>query len=252
MYLYDKDLEFIRFCSNEDLDMLHDYILKDRHGNFRLGEMLTVKDLYKQNYPNHHLYWKDLLEEFQKYGGNTFANIFRKTGVPYRKILIDVCNKMKVNFNEKSKIEVIEEKLFDKILIDTLDNMSDEDIQRLARELNCTNIKGKQSVIMAFQAIFKSGGFKSYQLLVIVANALAKTVLGRGLSFTTNALLTKGASILVGPIGWTITGLWTAVDIAGPAYRVTLPSCIQIAYMRKKYNCSKEYDLETGEKLITI
>ncbi|MCX0389843.1 hypothetical protein LI043_14450 [Clostridium perfringens] len=27
--------------------MLHDYILKDRHGNFRLGEMLTVKDLYK-------------------------------------------------------------------------------------------------------------------------------------------------------------------------------------------------------------
>ncbi|MDK0956440.1 DUF3944 domain-containing protein [Clostridium perfringens] len=47
MYLYDKDLEFIRFCSNEDLDVLHDYILKDRHGNFRLREMLTVKDLYK-------------------------------------------------------------------------------------------------------------------------------------------------------------------------------------------------------------
>ena len=86
---------------------------------------------------------------------------------------------------------------------------------------------------------FKSGGFKSYQLWVIVANALAKTVLGRGLSFTTNALLTKGASILVGPIAWTITGLWTAVDIAEPAYRVTLPACVQIAYMRKKYKLEK-------------
>ena len=42
-------------------------------------------------------------------------------------------------------------------------------------------------------------------------------------------------SILIGPIGWAITSIWTIIDIAGPAYRVTIPACIQIAYMRNKY-----------------
>ena len=42
-------------------------------------------------------------------------------------------------------------------------------------------------------------------------------------------------SILTGPIGWVITGLWTAIDIAGPAYRVTIPAVIEIVVLRQKY-----------------
>lgn len=252
MYLYDKDLEFIKFCSNDDLDILHDYIVRDKNGNNRITELITVKDIYIENYPNHNIYWKELLEEFQRYGGNSFVNLFRGTGVSYREILVDVCKKLKVNFNKNSDITVIEGNLLDKILTDALENMSDEEINKLAKEtgMDTRNIKGKQAIIMMFQAIFKAGGFKSYQILVIVANAVAKTILGRGLTFSANAGLTKFASIFVGPIGWVITGIWTAIDIAGPAYRVTIPSCIQIAYMRSKYNYSKEYDLETGEYLI--
>lgn len=40
-------------------------------------------------------------------------------------------------------------------------------------------------------------------------------------------------SILTGPIGWAITAIWTAIDIAGAAYRVTIPAVIQVAYLRK-------------------
>jgi len=32
-----------------------------------------------------------------------------------------------------------------------------------------------------------------------------------------------------------ITGLWTAFDIVGPAYRVTIPTVIQVAVVRQKY-----------------
>lgn len=252
MYLYDKDLEFIRFCSNYDLGILHDYIVKGKNGKNRFTEGITSKDIYKKNYPNHNIYWKEILEEFQRYGGNSFVNFFRGNGVSYREILIDVCKKLKVNFNSKSDVTVIEGNLLDKILTDALEKMSDQEINELAKEagIDTKNIKGKQSLIILFQAIFKAGGFKSYQLLVIVVNAVAKAILGRGLSLGGNAMLTKAASIFVGPIGWVITGIWTAIDIAGPAYRVTIPSCIQIAYMRSKYNYSKEYDLETGEHLI--
>jgi uncharacterized protein YaaW (UPF0174 family) len=60
--------------------------------------------------------------------------------------------------------------------------------------------------------------------------------LGRGLSYAANAGLTRWLSIFAGPIGWALTAVWTAIDLAGPAYRVTIPAVIQIAYMRAKMN----------------
>ena len=60
-----------------------------------------------------------------------------------------------------------------------------------------------------------------------------KAVVGRGLTITANATLTKVMSILTGPIGWSITAAWTLFDIAGTAYRVTIPAVIEVAYLRK-------------------
>ena len=82
----------------------------------------------------------------------------------------------------------------------------------------------------------RAGKFSPYQVAVIVANAVLKAVINRGLSIATNAVLTRAMSILAGPIGWTITGLWTAVDIAGPAYRVAIPADIYVAYLRLRVN----------------
>ena len=93
-----------------------------------------------------------------------------------------------------------------------------------------------------FITIFRSGGFYSYQLTLIIANQIARAVLGRGLMLATNATLMRTASILTGPVGWAISGLWTAADLAGPAYKVTIPCVIHVAMLRKKLNslqCSK-------------
>ena len=79
------------------------------------------------------------------------------------------------------------------------------------------------------------GGFKSYQLTLIIANAIMKALFGRGLTLVANSTLTRIMAILTGSIGWAITALWTMIDIAGPAYRVTIPAVIQVAYLRKKY-----------------
>ena len=45
----------------------------------------------------------------------------------------------------------------------------------------------------------------------------------------------SGLKILTGPIGWTITGLWTANDIASTAFRVTIPAVIYISAIRCVY-----------------
>lgn len=231
-YRYDEDLEFLSECENDDLDILVGYLTSKGEG---LTEELTLTDAYKRYYPNHKMYWKEIAEEIQKFGGNTFVNIFRGTGVCYREVLTDVCDKMKVNYNANSNIDIIEQNLMLKILEQSIDEMNDEQLRELVSELNLkvTNVS-KQAIMAAVQILIKKGGFLSYQILVIIANIVARQVLGHGLKLATNATLTKAMSIFAGPIGWIVTAAWTALDIAGPAFRITIPVCIQIAYMRYK------------------
>ena len=81
--------------------------------------------------------------------------------------------------------------------------------------------------------VFRAGGFASYKITLIIVNAIAKTILGRGLSIAVNASFARGLSVIVGPIGIILTALWSVYDIAGPAYRVIIPCTILIAAYRK-------------------
>ena len=236
-YRYDPDLEFLSKCTDKDLEDLVYCLTHDKDGNKRLTEELTLSDAYKTHNPRHSLYWEEIAAEIQCFGGNTFITMLRGgKGVLYKKVLCDVCDKMKVNYNKNSTVERIENALLSKVLEDALERMSPDEIRRLATELGIKNTQNitKQVLLGSFQAIFRAGGFKSYQLTVIVVNAVLKALIGRGLSFAGNAAATRVFAVLSGPIGWVITGLWTAFDIAGPAYRVTIPAVIQVAALRQK------------------
>ncbi|HAP0136561.1 TPA: DUF3944 domain-containing protein [Escherichia coli] len=234
-YRSDPDLAFLKDCTDEQLDDLVYLLTHDKDGTVRLTEELTRNSNYKSHYPNHSLYWEDIAAEIQCFGANTFATMFRGgKGVLYKEILCDVCEKMKVNFNKDSKTEIIENNLLMKIITDALDSMTPEQIKELGMELGIKNTSGltSQTLTATFQTIFKCGGFKSYQLTVIIVNQVMKALIGRGLSFVANGTLMRIMSVLAGPIGWAITGLWTAVDIGGAAYRVTIPAVIQVAFLR--------------------
>ncbi|PRM08013.1 hypothetical protein BV006_01158 [Haemophilus influenzae] len=236
-YRYDPDLEFLSKCTDEDLNDLVYCLTHDKDGSKRLTEELTLSDAYKKHYPYHSLYWEEIAAEIQCFGGNTFANMFRSgKGVLYKEVLCDVCDKMKVNYNKNSPVGRIESGLISKVLEDSLEKMSPDEIRRLATELGIKNTQNitKQVLLGSFQTIFRAGGFKSYQLTVIVVNAVLKALIGRGLSFAGNSAVTRAFAVLSGPIGWVITGLWTAFDIAGAAYRVTIPAVIQVAALRQK------------------
>lgn len=236
-YRYDPDLEFLEQCASKDLDDLVYCITHDKDGSARLTEELTATAVYKRHHPNHHQYWELIAAEVQCFGANSFATIFRGgKGVEYKEVLIDVCEKMKVNFNKDSSVEVIEQNLLMKILKDSFDKMSTAEVRQLAESLGVKNFNSvtAESLVGGFQTIFKMGGFKSYQLTAIIVNAVMKALIGRGLSFAATGTLMRAASVLTGPIGWAITGIWTAVDLAGAAYRVTIPAVIQIAFLRQK------------------
>lgn len=236
-YRSDKDIEFIGELKSEDLNDLVYCLTHDKDGEVRYTEELTENSRYKQHYPNHNMYWTDIAAEIQCFGANSIVTLLRRgKGVPYREVLTDVCDKLKVNYNKDASIEVIEDNLLMKIVKDALDKMSEQEIRELAESIGSTNLSAsKEFLFGTFQAIFRAGGFKSYQLTAIIVNAILKALIGRGLSFAATGTLMRAMSVLTGPVGWAITGAWTALDIASPAYRVTMPAVIQVAFLRKKH-----------------
>ena len=233
-YTYDADLEFLGKCTDEELKNLAEVLIYDKDGETRFTESITNSDDYKRYGTKYSKYWKVIAGELQEFGGNSFANLFRGNGVKYDEVLSDVLDKIKVSYNKSSHIINKEDALIEKIFSDMLEDMPEEKKMELVKDmdLKVTGF-GNQAIMAAVQAGIRAGGFLSYQITVIVANYIARLLLGRGLTLATNAALTKGLSLFIGPIGWVVTGVWTVFDITGPAMRVTLPACVIVAFLRK-------------------
>lgn len=241
-YRDDPDLEFLSEIDSESLNDLVYCLVYDKDGDARLTEELTMTAEYKRWHPDHNQYWEQIAAEIQCFGGNTFATMFRGgKGVLYREVLTDVCDKLKVNYSGNANVERIEGALLMKILEDAVDRMSPEQLKELADSVGINNagLLGPEAMVAVFQTVFRAGGFQSYQLTLIIVNTVMKHLIGRGLTFAANATLTRTMSILAGPVGWAITGAWTAVDVASAAFRVTIPAVIQIAALRQKHTVGK-------------
>ncbi|OPG32020.1 ubiquinol-cytochrome C chaperone [Helicobacter pylori] len=167
-------------------------------------------------------------------------NFFRNEGVLYKEILCDACDHLDINYNERSATSLIEQNMLSKLLKDSLEKMSGRQIKELCDGLGMTNIdkvisENKQVLIASVLTLFKAGGSHSYALAVSVADAMVRQTLGHGLSSVVGKVaLKKTLGILAGPIGWVITGALVSVNLAGPAYRVTVPACVLVATLRKK------------------
>lgn len=243
----DPHLGFLAESSNEDLRILVDYLTKKPSGDNRFTEELTCKEKYKTHYPDSiHEILPEIVHELRLFGGNTLANVLRGgVGVSYEELLTDVCKKMKVSFNSNTSVEKKEQYLLQKVFDDSIADMSEEELSEMMKDMDIpTTSFGKQAMLAALQTAIKRSGFMFYKISVIVANQVSRMMLGRGLTFAANASLTRGVSILVGPVGWAITIAWTAFDIAAPAYRITIPAVIHIAYMRTLYEQKKIQSIE--------
>lgn len=233
-YRKDADLEFLRYCDNADLGVLVNYLIYDEDGDKRLTETLTLNDEYRIIYRDEYSeYWELIAAELQMYGGNTFANIYRgDKGVSYREILIDVSDEFDVNYDSSMTTEEIEISLLGKILKDSLENMNDKEIKEL-EERHCfirlKKLPSKSKLINAMHTCIKNSNFK-YIMATVVAKSITKRLGRLGINITLTAVLTK----VIGKIGLLVSSAMDVNSIAGPAYRVTVPSVIQVAYMRQK------------------
>jgi uncharacterized protein YaaW (UPF0174 family) len=235
----DKELEFLKTCTADELAPLVGIILGTKDGEIdksgRLTSELQSTQNFKKFYPDHTKYVDEMIEEIQKFGGNTIVNFFRghfgdRAGVPYHEILCDCADKKKVNFNKFQETEKIEAALLDRVLRDSWDRLSEEERAKMLEELGVPDLGGIGA--SALVQLLRAGGFQTYRIALIVVNAIATAIFGHGLKLVANVFLVRCIAVLTGPIGWILTGGWAVLDAASPAYRVTIPACIYIAALR--------------------
>lgn len=257
---FDLDLTpVISLAHQEDLDPLVGYILKAN-----LTEGLTKNEEYRRFAPDHEKYRGAIEHEIRAFGGNSFLNIFRSSGPSYREIVQDVADKFDVKYPKEASIDTLEELILLKIAGQAYEKMTSKERQEFLDTLgvgSLTSALPKSLPVAVIQAAIQASGASALNFTLIVANAVSRALLGHGLTFAANASLSRAFSLFAGPIGWVITGIWTLLDLAGPAYRVTIPCVVHIAMLRRKlamktcpkcgarYTGAQKFCSECGEKL---
>lgn len=236
----DQNLTFLQYCSNDELKTLCDTLTHNNKGEVLLNEQLTDCEAYLHNYPeNMRSMWQEIAAELQRFGGNTFANIFRGgVGASYDSILRDVCKKIKVRIPSCSSVEEIKVALLTKYCEETIGCMDIELLRELSLEIGVKPQSYNKQVVAAaiLLALRKGGGKILGPVIPYIGVNITRILIGRGVYFATAGVLGRAAAALTGPVGWALTAGWLAYDIASPAYRVTVPAVIQVACMRLKYN----------------
>jgi uncharacterized protein YaaW (UPF0174 family) len=98
-------LATLRKAEKEEVDFLVDVITAGGSGRFGLSP--SIKDLliaekHEAGYSEDGL--RNLLHEFQEYGGHSFVNLFRSEPLPYEEILTDVHKKLNGKDSKKKSI----------------------------------------------------------------------------------------------------------------------------------------------------
>ena len=237
-----------------------DYVTDSGKGRISLDKSVCaelVKARSSQGYGANEL---QLIErEVRRFGGNSIANLFRDVrgllgllgaadsggagaaqsdSVTYDEIVRDVAEHLKVKQETATSTPELEDGILKSLLIASLEKTTPEQRAAILKDLSVPNAQdiSKRSIeaVGAGIAGVALTNAVAFQLSRTVASATLQALAGRALVVTTSSLVARPVVALAGPIGWAITGAWALADMASPAYRVTVPCVVQIAYVRRK------------------
>lgn len=216
--------------SNEQLQPLYTALTKP------MSELLSVEEQVKAAHPNHKAYADLIAHHLRLFGGNSFANLGRGEGPTYREIVRDVCRSRKLKVTATMTAVEMEQVLLANLFASLPKSEQDiilaEAAERYGYSADFGNIASAMAA-MAAQAGGRAAGFMLYRTGLQLTNTVSRLMLNRGLSFAGNQALVRALGIATGPIGWAISGVLAAKDIASPALRVTTPCVVLIGGTRQ-------------------
>lgn len=224
--MQDTDLLFLSECDNDQLKTLVDILVFDKDGKKRYAEQLSNTKLFCENYPdNVKAFIPEIVNEIQLFGGNTLVNMVRRHGVPYRTILEDVCDRMKVNYNKKLPTSLLETELLRKVAVTVVEKMTEEDIKKFDENLDKTRL---------MDSLMSDNGAAMMTIIAIIVANVSKQAATKGALMLFGRALSQRVITLAVPVLNILAALWTVADIASPAYRVTIPFVLTTAFLRRQ------------------
>jgi len=210
-----------------DVDLLIYYITNTGKFGFSMSESVksVLQNAKHQDVPDDETL-RLLVRELQHFGGNTFVNLFRRNGVSYNEIVDDVASHLKIKAPSSSSVEAKEAMIIDCVFTSSWKKMSDDERSQILRDMGISTSVNLDKLSRMDMPI--------WQRAALVANGLAQTTAGKVLPLIAGLGIGRVLGVLTGPVGLAITGLYTAYDISNPAFRVTLPCVVQIAWIRLK------------------
>ncbi len=194
-----------------------------------------LKHIYERHGVEPKLGTRALVEQIQRDGGNTILNYVLRfgQGVSYSEILRDCADKLKVDSTELSTDPEIEEAMLVAIIQQYMEDCPPEDREELQAALGNVGEAQKEVIAHLLRGGLAVGG------LALMIRQVGQKAVTQALRF----ILLRIAGIQAGkqvarivavgiPLLNVALAAYTVYELAGPAFRKTLPTVIDIALLR--------------------
>ena len=257
-----------------DLGVLADYITDEGQGRLALDSEVTAL-LNRSKMTGHFdaASRAAIEHELLLFGGNSVVNVFRRLvsgsatnggAISYEELVRDVAKKLGAPVPTDTNVLGLERRILGKLLQQAFDNAGPN--ERTAAVAGLPGWSGKAPTVpeslddcpelwAAIGAVVAGGmGQQLLHRSVLSewtrASTAGATVAGAAAALRGAATALAGAgtygavagfagaravSALAGPVGLAVGGIWTLASLTSPAYRVTVPCVVQLAFMRSNY-----------------
>ncbi|WP_313569615.1 zinc-ribbon domain-containing protein [Comamonas terrigena] len=234
----------LKVADADDLCVLADYITDNGEGRLSLDSDVNKK---LSGCSKHKMFIQTdrnlIAQEILLFGGNTVANLYRSlfsssSTITYLELVQDVAKKVSAPFAEGDALQDIEQAVLFRIFHQALEKMSDDERKRVLADMGISSfssLRGLGVGAAAGSAVGAALAVAQLNVAGMVATAVSTQMIGRAVGSAAAFAGSRSAALLAGPIGLAVGALWTLADLSSPAYRVTLPCVVQVAYMRQKY-----------------
>lgn len=240
-YRPDPDLDFLKECTSEDLNMLVQVLIVNKEGQSRRIVQLPNHPLYKQHAPNHASYWEAIAGEIQRYGSNPLAALARAgRGKHYVKILENVCDRFAVSYIPNTAVEVMEKELCMTIFSRSLIHVPSKDLPLIGPTLGITPAALTPDAIrQALHADMRLDDQLKSEMILVVAHGAAMHASSIGYADLVDKRYHGLLEIFEKPIATELDTV-SALSLTGSAHWIIIPTIFQLAYIRALKNLEEQ------------
>lgn len=240
----DRDLVFLKDSTSDNLHPLVSLLLHDAHGQLRKGATLHNLPAYRQHAPNHKAYCSEIADQIGRCGALSFLDKIVGKRTEYSKILDYIVKKTKIQVMPSLATDLVEEKLFTSIFLDTIPSLSLGELQTVSPLFGITQtIPDLQAFAAALRDATAGDENLTAVTAMIVAHGAAVSACGVGYAASAPQVVRDVLVVFEQPLRRKFLAISPNETV-----RDLLPMVMQIAFLRRV----NQMDLGTLLGLIRI